>query len=58
MNDIWKERTCENCIYRIGRACKRFPPHGQENNICYPYVGRDKNEELFIDACAEYKESD
>ena len=57
MNNIWKEKTCEKCIYRVGRACKRFPPQGQAQYISYPYVG-NKNADCFIDACAEYKESD
>lgn len=58
----WKDKTCENCNFRINLVCRRFPP--QHSNFeafwgytQYPKIGSylNLNETEFSPACAEYK---
>lgn len=55
---IWKEKTCENCVFRVGFLCRRFPPNDYEPNkevSYYPAIQDAAGE--FNNACSEWKES-
>jgi len=38
-NREWLDKTCEDCEYRIDKACRRYPPSGTASN--YPVVYSD-----------------
>lgn len=50
----WKDKNCENCEFKVGGICKRFPPDsdGYSSNIQYL-----EDEPRYKSACAEYKEN-
>jgi hypothetical protein len=56
----WKKKTCENCGFRIGSLCRRFPPClGAYTNVKYETKAKKENGEslmVYFSACAEYKE--
>lgn len=63
----WKEKTCEDCTFRVGDECRRFPP-SVFTDVCgfddsnpqtmYPCVEFGKvsqdDEMYYPPACAEY----
>lgn len=58
----WKNETCEDCMFKVGLLCRRFPPirlklsqGGSESR--YPRVADyvKKNDIVYELACAEYK---
>ena len=68
----WKDKTCEECRYRVGMDCRRFPPQILHSvNFKYNHMeflprypltvecghhDDSKNGE-FIAACAEFREA-
>lgn len=50
---LWKEQTCESCVYRSDVHCRRIPPVMGSGIVArYPLVLFDDS---FNDACAEWK---
>lgn len=56
---IWKEKSCEKCVFRDEDMCKRFPQNvtvpGVSEASWYPQILLDDGQ--YQDACAEYAES-
>ena len=60
---MWKDKTCETCIFRVGEGCRKLPPQDSLNLIngiaYYPRVRRLEglnNEWKYQHACSYHKE--
>ena len=48
----WRSKTCEDCNFRVGDECRRFPPGADQWETYYPVV--DDGKFGFSEACAEH----
>ncbi len=58
MDKKWKNRNCEDCVFRDGDKCRRFPPVGNphyEISYYYPKI-YNKDIDFYNNACAEFSE--
>lgn len=54
MNENWKDKTCEKCIFQVHGQCRRSPPSlGRYPNVISTSV---QDNAIYGRACAEYKE--
>lgn len=64
MNE-WKNKTCENCMYRDEKVCRKFPPLAGQGNKYYPsdiekypiVYSNTSNEVGYSKACSYYEET-
>lgn len=64
MEDIsWQKKSCESCIFRVDKECRRFPPNRNKSNPFEQNVLSGNpivhilgitHDRIFNPACAEY----
>ena len=56
---MWKDKTCERCMYRDEKICRKFPPMIYMNTEImdsYPMIASIKGE-YYQQACSYYEET-